>query len=673
MLNSWSKLKNNSWIMMVIGCMTVLCFYFTMCLATVSPKYNVLFLYAICSVLTAILYVFCFYLTFGNDKLKWDIKKQLIGVNSGMLVIGVLVTCGMFSQLWREKNYIFLFSLILWTTVLFLNEIWVLHLLDKSNIQKLSGYRENVFSKLGKIIYKNRYMLVLSILVLVLSIDTEGAQFKWDGALYYEACQNLSLFSISSLAVYGHIAQTYSALIAIGTSILGNVACGMMACNIFLLLVSTWAFFSTIRYLVPSKKESLYIFGTAIYAFSPFLLGLVNYYNLDYACLCLSVFVFLFYCKRQWIYFFLFSLLFCFTKEPAIIVYGSMCVGIVLTDFVRDKEKNVGKRFLTLFSHKQYYLMVLPGILWSVTYFILGPWGAGNASAEINISYIFEKLKVLYLLNFNWIFTLIIVVGIGYMLKHKILFSPENAWMFALFIGQGAFTVFSCLLKTVNHPRYSDSSPAFLYLISVVLLMKLCKRTLPWCLKGLAALMLISSFYTLDPVSKLLFKTVNVGSTDMLVVQEYEPGDGMIYNKQLLGLESAMNMALCDSVDNREVIIFPAVDENTYYFDGMASVTNVSPENYIRSEEWWNQKTKSRSLLESSDTKKFEVYHVVSKNGIAKVLEENEKKQYSYFFLPFAGQELAGIIKDNYDVLKEETFKYKGWTVTKIVFISCSI
>ena len=156
----------------------------------------------------------------------------------------------------------------------------------------------------------HKYLYMLLAATSLLLIDSNAVQFKWDGLLYYLSCRDLALTSISSLALYGHIAQTYGMFNGLGTLIVGDTAVAMISINIILFLCSICAFYGIIRSIVPEKQDFVYALATAVYAWSPFTLGMVYYHNLDFYCQCLFVIMLCFLYRRQWIYFFVASLLF---------------------------------------------------------------------------------------------------------------------------------------------------------------------------------------------------------------------------------------------------------------------------------------------------------------------------------------------------------------------------
>ncbi len=656
------KKVKNTWLLTGSGLLSIFCFYITWCLTTISYQMNISVFYCLFVLLTGFFYLCIQRLILSDSVLYQKLYGQFVRINSGFLIIGCIIYFTMLKERLTQKEYLYVGGYFFWLLILAITE----YKLVKDKVNK------ELYDSTISFIKEHKYLFILLVIAGLLAPDYHGIQFKWDGLLYYITCQGLSLDSISSLAIYGHIAQTFGAMVQMGTQLFGNVAFSMAFSNILLLLTSSCAFYGTLKILVPDKKDIMYTLGTAVYAFSPFLLGMVNYYNLDYYCLCFSTFVFYYGCKKQWLSFFVFGLLFCFTKEPAIIIYGSYCVGIVIVEFIQDKEKQLGKRICNIFKHSKYYMMILPGVLWLVTYMILGPWSAGNSEMRIDLSYVVDKLKVLYLFNFNWIYTAIVVVGvIGILVRGKETWM-DNLWLLPLCISQLGFTIFSCILKTVNHPRYSDSSPVFLCLVSVVILLKFIERKhlQRSILIALACLMLESSFYTLDPVTRTIFENVNIGKTTMVVPQPEAPGDGMIYNKQMLYLERALELALTDAIDDEECIVFPAIDQSTYYFDGMAEVRTLNRDEFSIETQWWDAANKKRSVSSIENSREITIAHIGGEEGLKKLLEEydGEIEKVSFFYLPFAGEEMAEIVRNQYMVIDEEEFTANGWKINKITF-----
>lgn len=512
---------------------------------------------------------------------------------------------------------------------------------------------------------RRKWFYILLVITALLLIEPRAVQFKWDGLLYHLACQNLYIDSISSLALYGHIAQTYGMLNGLGMLILGDMVVAMIGLNIALLLCSICAFYGIIKCIVPGKSDFVYALAAAVYAWSPFTLGMVYYHNLDFYCQCFFVIMLYFLYRRQWIYFFVTSLLFCFTKEPAILIYGAMCVGIVILDFTAQKGKPFIRRLEKLLRTGQYYFMVLPGILWLATYKILGPWSAGVGGFQPDGAYVIEKLKALYVFQFNWLFTGLCICGVIFSIakkRRKVL----NC-LFPVLCGQIAFTVFSCAFKTVNHPRYNGASQPALYCMAVLLLFDLLGYLYGRLIAGgIVVIMAASCFYTLDPITRLCFPQYDIGNTVMVTTGTTPLGDGMIYNRQMLWLEHVMELALEDSLSQSNLVLFPALGGSTYFFDGMAETATVDGDCRLE-QEYWNADT-GRRMTAPGDTVQVFMVGQLSETPDWDRLAEEIDGTASYCYLSCAGEQRAEQIRKHFQVLEEKEYVYRGWKVYRICF-----
>lgn len=651
---------------LVTGIATVLIGYFAWGLLTVFHKSGS---FGTAGFLASVLTMF-FYALFHDTIVRLGRKelcRQLVAISGcgGLLSLLLLIRGG--GALVSQGKYAKLGMNLLWFVtfmggVLFLRR----HIKYSSDGKEKQAFvKKNWKEEICAEWRRHKWLYLLLAVTLLLLIEPSAVQFKWDGLLYYLSCLELSIDSISSLALYGHIAQTYGMFNGLGTLLLGDTAVAMISLNIILLLCSSCAFYGIIKCVASGKSDFVYALATAVYVWSPFTLGMVYYHNLDFYCQCFFVIMLYFLYRSQWIYFFVSSMLFCFTKEPAILIYGAVCVGIVILDYADQKGKPFVMRIGKLLQTKRYYFMVLPGILWLATYKILGPWSAGNGGFRLDGAYVIEKLKALYVFQFNWLFTGLCICGIIFSIakkRRKVL----NC-LFPVLCGQIAFTVFSCVFKTVNHPRYNGASQPALYVMAVLLLIDLldylCGRVM---IEGIAVLMATSCFYTLDPMTRLCFPKYEVGDAVMVTTGTIPLGDGMIYNRQMLWLEHAIEMALEDSLTQSDLVLFPALGGSTYFFDGMAEVTSVDSD-YYTGQEYWDTIAGGRTATPEDMVRSFTVGQLVETPDWDRLAEEIDGRA-NYCYLSCADEERAEEIRERFRVLEEKAYAYRGWKVYRICF-----
>lgn len=651
---------------LVTGAGTVFVGYFAWGLLTVSHKGGSLsgagFLF---SVFTMLLYAL-----FGHSVVvlkREDLRRQIMTISGWGSLLCLLLLCRAGGDLVLRGEYEKLWLNVLWFAA-FAGSYF--HAGNRmrcaaANLERYSSGVAWFLTGVRKIWSQCRWLFLLLAVTIFFLIEPDAMQFKWDGLLYYLACQQGAADSISSLAPYGHIAQTYGMLNCLGSLIAGDTATAMIGVNLLLFLCSVCAFYGMIKCMLPGKSDFVYAMMTAVYAWSPFTLGMVFYHSLDFYCQCFFVIMLYFLYRQQWITFFAVSTLFCFTKEPAVLIYGVICVSLVILDFLDQRGKAFGERIGKLLRTKQYYFMVIPGILWLVTYQILGPWRAGEGGICIDGAYVIEKLKVLYILQFNWLFSVVCAGGALFCLIRK----KRSVWrcLFPILCGQFAFTVFSCVFKTVNHPRYNGASQPAIICMAIVfsscLLRNLCGKIL---VGGVAVLMAVSSFCTIDPVTLYCFPKYDIGSVVMVTTDTIPLGDGMIYNRQMLWLEHALEMALEDSLAESDIVFFPSLGGSTYFFDGMAKVGAVTGD-YYREQEYWSAAERRRVTAPGDQVQVFSAYQLAKEPDWNAASAEFEGRK-NYCYLPCAGEKRAEEIRERFRVLEEEVYTYRGWKICRICF-----
>ncbi len=519
----------------------------------------------------------------------------------------------------------------------------------------------SIVNRIVAFVKNNAGIIGLMFIAGLLCYDPDWYQFKWDGLLYYLASFDLNLSSVSSLAVYGHIAQGYGVILKLFNFLIHDHAYAIFAANIFMYLLGTVYFYRTLKVII--KEDNVFcILGTAVFAFSPFYLGMVNYYSLDHYLMYLLPIVFYYAYKRDWMRFVIAGTLFCFTKEPAIIIYAGICGGLVLCDIIAGRVK-----ISRLLSVARYYYMALPGVIWIATYKILGPWSAGGSSVGFDSEYALDKLKVLYCLNFSWIFVVLIsALAIIFCIKSACKYRLSE-YVLPLIMAQALFTLFSLYFNTANHSRYIDSSPCILYFLFIVLIYKTVSNN-SFCRVGmivLSSLMLISCYMTIDPVSLAIFKNMNIGSRKIITTADGY-GDGSIYNKQMLGLERVISEGVSEAVSDDTLIVFPAFDGSVYAYDGMSYYV-ILPDNLrsVSDTQMFDNTRGLRTAVRNEDTTDFDVLHITEEANLCELVESG--KEISLIYPSGSDEEGICRIMDQMNIADTIEYHNRGWIVYRQV------
>ena len=586
-----------------------------------------------------------------------NVVGQLRGVLATIILAAGIICCLLVFNAKTAIDYYIASICLVWG-------IWTFYVTKRiwnEPLKKVAYIKNSIFDICKK--YFPIFMLI--ILILSLAYEECGYQFKWDGLLYYQGCLNASLSSISSLALYGHISQTYAGIIALLKYMFNDVGVAMMMANVLLLGIAIVSYYGVLKIILPGKKNFFYFAGTAILGFSSYYLGMVNYFSLDYCLMCLFPVVLYYTFKEKWIYQLVASILFCFTKETAIIIYGGLCAGIVIFDIIEDRRKKVSGYVKKVFRTSHYYSMALSIVMWFLTFLLLGPWNAGDSSVAMDLTYIFEKLKILYVFQFNWIFTGVIILYFLFAClgakKKKI-----NKCIFALAIAQVFFTLFSCIFKTVNHPRYIDSSVVFLYCTGTYCLTKLLKEKWQEIICVLMACILcISSYKSIDFISNSVFIQIDIGEEKIVTTYDLPFGDGATYNKQMLWMEQAMNYAIKDSISDDNIIVVPAIADYTYSFDGMSELTNTNG-TYYSQYQYWNSEKNRREVQKNENNDEYLLYHI-SDNANMDIIPNPDNKNVSFIYIDAdINYDIQNVLEKT-TIIDEKNYRYRGWVLKRVV------
>ncbi len=258
--------------------------------------------------------------------------------------------------------------------------------------------------------------------------------------------------------------------------------------------------------------------------------------------------------KHRFIYAAAAGILLVFTKESGVMLYG---VGVILfiplmvyndPSLLKDKMKLV----------KKLSVLIIPILLFALYMILVPATQIGHSWTEGIMKmlrfYLLDKVMLaqlisLFVINFNWLISAIIliniaVMGVTYFVKSlthapriRTVFNNgyEGVYFYILFI---AIVYFLTRIPFVNNPRYMlPALPILIILFGGSLVRVLRKQSLiTIMLTVLLTLLTVSSFRTIDPVSKKIMGTFKFGSHELLHMSRYDPPvhgygrDQLVYN-----------------------------------------------------------------------------------------------------------------------------------------------
>lgn len=637
----------------LLGIAVFLCAFGAVCSLSMSRFYSI---FEFASVCLAALFMLTFILGYHLE-LKQMKVMHLKQIN--IFILGsMVVVCLKLFHAKTEKCFVNVFLVIWLVVAVYLLLRYYMTVRENENRYKM---------KILDVFMKHKGFWIIFAVIILVGLYSADLEPRWDSGVVFRRMSAKaidSLFYLQDLTISGHLNIAYVFGNVFNIEIFKNARIGMLFGNILVLIVGTIAFYKLLKMIVPRKEEWSYMLITSVFAFSPFLLGMIHLFCWDYWMICLFPIVVLTAYQKKWILHFGSALLFCFLKEPAIIVYGFFCAGILLYDIITVMRQS-SEKFKTVFTRiikkPQYWLMCMIGICWVFLFVMLTHW-SGGGSFGINFHYILNKLSVLYVLNFNWLFLILSIVSLIHFSKKN---SDNWQWMAPILLGDVAFVIFSCLFETSNHARYVDSHVGVMYLLTGTLIMDLGKNILQ---KGMAiilsGLMLVSSFFTIDILSLRLFDNFDVGGGKIVTTGKEESiSDATIYNFQYRGFEKALSKAMCDVVGEVK-IIFPLVNSNVWYFDGISDFKQQN--NFDETLEYWNTSQEVRRSMAEENALEFPVMHISDEANLEEYLEPSTK--YAYIYLTEIGGHQAENIRNNCKILEERTFQSGIFVLTRIIF-----
>lgn len=641
--------KHSRIIALIEGITAAGLFFIGWCFATISYQSEIFGVLHICAMVFSAFCYLCCINTVHQEKLPEELQLKVL--NIAITVISVLIGYADISG--DHGKWYYVVTDFVWS-LSGVYGVWCMQ------------YRTaGVGRKIKECLRKHVMLLLLLLVSLFLALEPFRLQFRWDGALYEQACRLMDIHSLSSLGAYGHLSQAYGSLYYLIWILTNHTGYAMTILNVVLYLGSIVGFYLLTKQVKIEKQNILSIAATIMYAFSPFLLGMVNYYSLDYMALCLFVWMVYSAYTGKWIFHFVVALCFTFTKEPSVVVYGAFCMGMVLVDFVKCRRQGFMLKIRYLFQQYHYYLMLLIGMLWLVMYLLIGGWSGGVGEFSLDFQYIIDKLKVLYILNFNWLMVLVIIIGVGVLLIKRKRMAGLWEICFPISLSLFAYTIFSAMFKTVNHARYVATVPAMIYLLAFWMVVSVLKNWTVYFYVIMSAVMLISSYKTIDPVSMLGFQSMDIGSEIMITTGTPAIGDAMIYNKQMLRQEYALDKAITYAIEKDYKIYLPMYADNTYSFDGLMVEGSIKDELVVVTQ-FWDTDNNTRTAYENNKTVPFMLYEVSDDSEtLPNGMFDTEG---CYIYSDMIGNSVAQKIMEEKSGITPKEFSYGGWSLYMLEF-----
>lgn len=451
----------------------------------------------------------------------------------------------------------------------------------------------------------NKFLIATCILFVIGSVPILTTWLNQDGIDYYTCISELKTWNFTdlrALQMAGHHTEVYTMMLMIGEFLLPGHGVGVRLVCIVLAVLTIIAFDAILKILFHNEHSVERVILTGIFAFSPYLFGMLAEINTDFPLLCFFVWTVLFHLKKEYVMQAFCGALLCFTKEPGCLIYGAYVLGIVVC-IIYENRKNVSE-MLDKLTARRMLVNYGPGVLW-IFYFIGIQFRVWGTTTETSVSatetgyklnsfdiwgtYIVYRLKEIFLFNYAWIFWGVIFLGLLWIALHYKKFVWKNGAItyIPICFSLGALLFINTVYITYPHIRYNIP---FLFIETLcfgIIVTSVIKRSIvrKLFLSGVLVITILSNYMT-DPISEKIFYCIDSGNGQIVCPRlfyspdgycyEFEEisinysqlNEGSAYNRQYLGRGKCFEQ-LFDQIDYREsdLIVVPniAKDKDMLY------------------------------------------------------------------------------------------------------------
>ncbi len=545
---------------------------------------------------------------------------------------------------------------------------------------------------------KTVILMISSILtaatIILLSLEPDGVKFTWDAEVIYRFVYELdyeSLYDAKLLTYNCHVSVMWAQFLVVLKLLLGNIRQAYLVLNSLCIICASFGMTFLLKNLLPDKKTVEYILGNAVFMLSPWVCGLSTLYIYDYYIWCLFPLMIYFVARKNRIGYVAVGVMIAFSKAPGLIVFASVCAGILFTDSVaaRKTTGSVKETIKQLAFDIKYWYFISVAVIFAAYIYRSGlenVLGAGDKTFGFNLPHIIHQLKEYTITNFLWVYIILAVMCIVQMLRpagRKAVSETTGRVLIIILISDVLFILFNCISITYRLPRYMDSHIAVVYILSVVFILEWLpfgKVKYP-ILCTLCVLNVVSSFCSVDPLSKCIFNTINVGDhtiVDYEMTDSPSFEDSIICNREYYAYQALLDRTLTYVINERsdnDMILF-SLGEDTLNWSLSGGRYSWGYDEGKRLFDLFYDKTIQGlangyhyDYFSSDDMIPFEMLYIYGPETVEELITNYDKyASYYYIYLPTINNGKENELRRKYHILDEKEFLYRGWKMNVIWF-----
>ena len=546
---------------------------------------------------------------------------------------------------------------------------------------------------------------ILGALLIALSAGTLSAWLRWDSMAYYTVLGGknpISLIRARTMRLADHASYAATLVYVFVNMLTGAPLLGAHLIALMQLLCGTFFFYRIVRRVFPEWSRWSLLAATAIFAFSPFTFGIVYTVNLEQ--FLLFGFVMFFFARAEQLPMVevAAAILICFSKETGAPMLAATVAALMLCSFLSRREWS--RRGALRACNLGVNLPILGvGLCWlfDLRFF---SWSEGNAGSSYTVEeavqqverpvafnafgynelYFDEKMLTANVMNFNWLFLLLIALGAVFALIYwkRDRITPARA---DLLVGSlaayGVAMTVGLLFITHNHARYNLITGVLLYFPAMEAMHRIGRKNavrtaLAACT---AALLLVQSYRTVDPLMLAKFPRAEKGHGRIVYTENrviarqggdtrYAPfvlSDNALYNREIYDMDRALDRAFgaCE-IDGDTCFVFSSELQTNYVGANVSAeyillgwgFSGITPDRVC-----WDADKQAR-VFTQEDLPEMHVAFVASEQELSAVMEQYARVYYVQ--MPYYDDFFAQSIAPGYQTTQTYDEVYRGWRFT---------
>ena len=409
---------------------------------------------------------------------------------------------------------------------------------------------------------------IVSGICIILRLPMFTSLQRWDGAVYYGMLHAASLefdFSVNSVWMYFKLANhptfIYTFFMLIGEFLFPGKATGVLLVSLLMTTAAMICIYRMLRGYWCRMKRIWALLFTTIISVIPLFYGTFSYVNVDYTLILFFIFLMYSDYREQTLMMAFWTMSLLLNKETGWVIVAGYYIAYLVRLWKESNHTKFRQKAADVFSDGIVKIMVAGALAISIYVVLQGGLGWFNTGSgqrlfatresidEIGTSvnafgfypaYILHRLAQIFVLNFTWIPTVVIISALIFLAISKLRGNPirrKKIRNIGGIIGALAlFVAFSVLYITAALTRYTVFSSVAVWLLALLFCYSVFFPVWPQicikCFSGvILLLLLVQSFIYIDPFSNLIFRRVDSGRGKLLATNmQFVRGDDSLVN-----------------------------------------------------------------------------------------------------------------------------------------------